>query len=92
MTFNQEGSFSDAAGSFRKSAALSEQLAALRPGDVLIQRDLMEAYGHLGDLTGGPAVDWSICGDYRGAIGWFGKSGRDSRKRWRQRTHPTFWR
>lgn len=71
-TLNQQGMLADAADSFRKSAALSEQLFELRPGDAEIQRDLMESYGHLGDLTGGPAV--INMGDYRAAIGWFGKA------------------
>ena len=72
MTFNIQGSLSDAADSFRKSAELSERLFTLKPGDVQIQRDLMEGYGHLGDVTGGPAV--INMGDYRAAIGWFGKA------------------
>jgi tetratricopeptide (TPR) repeat protein len=32
----------------------------------------MQAYGHLGDITGGPAI--INMGDYRGAIVWFGKA------------------
>jgi predicted Zn-dependent protease len=63
---------SGAADSFRKSAALRERLYALQPEDVQVQRDLMMAYGHLGDIVGGPAV--INMGDYGQAVVWFGKA------------------
>ena len=71
-TLGLEGDLSGAVDSCRKSATLREQASALRPGDVQIQHDLMLSYGHLGDVTGGPAV--INLGDYRGAVAWFGKA------------------
>ena len=65
-TFDEEGKPADAVDGFRRSLALREQVFALRPRDVQVQRDLLIAYGHLGDITGSPMFPSK--GDYREAI------------------------
>jgi tRNA A-37 threonylcarbamoyl transferase component Bud32/tetratricopeptide (TPR) repeat protein len=71
-TFEQEHRLTDAADAFRRSADLREQVFAISPQNVSVQHDLLIAYGHLGDLTGGP--QFRNLGDYRGAVTWFRKA------------------
>ncbi len=70
--FDQEGRPADAVDGFRRSVALRERLFALRPQDVLVQHDLLIAYGHTGDLTGSPLV--INMGEYREAVVWYRKA------------------
>ena len=55
-----------------KSVALREQAIAVRPNDVTAQRDLMMAYGHIGDTMGSPFL--FNLGDPRGAREYYGKA------------------
>jgi len=57
-----------------KSVAWREQAIALRPNDVAAQRELMMAYGHIGDMLGSPFL-WSL-GDSRGARENYDKAAR----------------
>jgi eukaryotic-like serine/threonine-protein kinase len=77
-TFEEQDNPADAAGAFRKSASLREQVFALRPQDVSVQHDLLIAYGHLGDLTGSPM--FASLGDYRGSVVWYRKAAAIARQ------------
>jgi eukaryotic-like serine/threonine-protein kinase len=61
-------------GHYLKSVALREQAIAARPNDVTAQRDLMIAYGHVGDTMGSPFL--FNLGDPRGAREYYGKAAR----------------
>jgi tetratricopeptide (TPR) repeat protein len=71
-TFEWERRLPEAADAFRKSTVLREQLFAADPQDVSVQRDLLIAYGHLGDLTGNPM--FLNLGDPRGSVAWYQKA------------------
>ncbi len=59
---------------YLKSVALREQAIAARPNDVTAQRDLMMAYGHIGDTMGSPFL--FNLGDLKGAREYYGKAVR----------------
>ena len=59
---------------YLKSVTLREEASAARPQDVTVQRDLMMAYGHIGDTMGSPFL-YSL-GDPRGAREYYGKAAR----------------
>ena len=59
---------------YLKSVALREQAIAARPNDVTAQRDLMMAYGHIGDTKGSPFL--FNLGDPGGAREYYGKAAR----------------
>jgi eukaryotic-like serine/threonine-protein kinase len=63
-----EGALADA----RKSAEIRERLLASHPQDVEFQRNLMIAYGHVGDRLGNPLVP--NVGDPRGARQYYEKA------------------
>jgi eukaryotic-like serine/threonine-protein kinase len=57
---------------YLKSVALREEAVAARPNDVTAQRDLMMAYGHIGDTMGSPFL--FNLGDLKGAREYYGKA------------------
>jgi tetratricopeptide (TPR) repeat protein len=59
---------------YLKSVALREQAIAARPNDATAQRDLMLAYGHIGDTLGSPFL--FNLGDPRGAREYYGKAAK----------------
>lgn len=73
-----ENRFQEAIESFRKAAELCEQLNALHPQDVQVQRELMMISGHLGDITGSPM--FMSLGDYRTGAMWYEKAVEIARK------------
>ena len=72
--FTSEGQVAEGLVWFRKSVALREQVFALHPNDVAVQRDLMIAYGHVGDSMGSPFL--LNTGDPHGAMVWYEKAAR----------------
>ena len=68
----QAGQVADSLAYYRKSVALREQMIAEHPNDVTVQRDLMIAYGHVGDSTGSPFL--LSTGDPHGALVWYRKA------------------
>lgn len=72
QTYLYQGNLAEAAESYRKAAVAREQVMALQPEDVNAQRQVMMAYGHLGDVTGGSST--MTLGDYRGAVAWYAKA------------------
>lgn len=70
--------FSEAIESFRKAAELCEQIYALHPQDIQIQREMMMTWGHLGDNTGSPM--FLSLGDFRTGAMWYEKAVAMARK------------
>ncbi|HWE49694.1 MAG TPA: serine/threonine-protein kinase [Bryobacteraceae bacterium] len=69
---SREGDIQQSLSDYQKSVALREQLFALHPNDVAVQRDLMIAYGHVGDAMGSPFL--MSAGDPHGALVWYRKA------------------
>ncbi len=57
---------------YRRSVGWREQALALHPNDVAAQRELMMAFGHIGDTLGSPFL--VSLGDSRGAREYYGKA------------------
>ena len=68
----QTGKMKDAVDYARKCAEIREKLVARHAHDAELQRDLMLAYGHMGDRMGNPTVP--NLGDRRGARDSFQKA------------------
>jgi tetratricopeptide (TPR) repeat protein len=66
MAEGQLGRRQDALGHFRGGAAQMEKLVASEPHNASFRRDLMLAYGHIGDISGNPNVE--NLGDRTGAL------------------------
>jgi tetratricopeptide (TPR) repeat protein/predicted Ser/Thr protein kinase len=69
---SREGDLPGAIAWYRKSVTMREQLYALHPNNVAVQRDLMLAYGHVGDTYGSPFL--LSLGDSHGALAWYRKA------------------
>jgi serine/threonine protein kinase len=63
---SREGRTRDSLAAFQKSVELRERLFAIQPNDVMVERDLMMSYGHIGDMLGSPFL--FNLGDPHGAI------------------------
>jgi serine/threonine protein kinase len=74
MIAGRRGSTRESLADHEKSVGWREQAFALRPNDVAAQRELMMAYGHIGDMLGSPFL-WSL-GDTRGAREYYDKAAR----------------
>jgi tetratricopeptide (TPR) repeat protein len=62
----REGRLEESLASYQKSVALREQLFAINGNDVIVERDLMMSYGHIGDMLGNPFL--FNLGDTQGAL------------------------
>jgi len=71
---SREGAIEESLSNYQKSVALREQLYALHPNDVAVERDLLIAYGHVGDSMGSPFL--MSAGDPHGALVWYRKAAR----------------
>jgi tetratricopeptide (TPR) repeat protein len=63
---SREGRTRESLAAYQKGVALRERLFAIQPNDVVVERDLMMSYGHIGDILGSPFL--MNLGDPRGAI------------------------
>src|SRR5581483_4961224 len=66
MAESKLGHLQDALGRFREGAELMEKLSAAEPQNASLRRDLMLAYGHIGDVSGNPNLP--NLGDRAGAL------------------------
>lgn len=74
MTQSRQSRLEKSLEYYGRSVELREKVVALRPHDVSAQRELMMAYGHVGDSLGSPFL--ASLGDRQGALASYRKAAR----------------